>query len=60
MGKKRNRRSRKLEKRSPERKVDVARVGTSDTGKITLTNRISENHENIGERYSDTQLNEPS
>ena len=62
---KRNRRSRRLTTPSPDREVSDARVDSSETGDILLTNSdcSSDNlniQESLSEPYLENQLREPS
>ena len=60
MGNKRSRRSRRLATPSPEREVSETRVGSSETGNITLTNSNLNVQESLGEPNFENQLREPS
>ena len=58
MGNKKNRRSRRLETPSPDRKVELTQVKTPNTGNGTLTKINNVTEENIGENNSENQLTE--
>ena len=60
MWNKRNRRSRRLETPSPERKLERTQVETSNTGSEILTNLNTVVQENVSENNSENQLTEPS
>ena len=60
MRNKRSRRSRRLGTPSPEREVSETRVGSSETGNITLTNSNLNVQESLGEPNFENQLREPS
>ena len=60
MRNKRSRRSRRLGTPSPEREVSETRVGSSETGNITLTNSNLNVQESLGEPNFENQLRELS
>ena len=60
MGKKRNRRSRRLETPSPERETNEVLVETSSQGNVTLTNVNLQSQESLGEGDMRPQLIESS
>ena len=60
MGKKRYRRSRRLETPSLEREIERTLVETSITGNETLTNSNTVVQENLSENNSENMLTEPS
>ena len=60
MGNRRNRRSRRLEKPSPDREVEVTQIGTPITGNETLTNVNTVIQGDLGENNLENQFTEPS
>ena len=56
MGNKRNRRPRRLATPSPDRKVSETRVGSLETGNMTLTNPNLNVQESLGEPNLENQL----
>ena len=60
MGKKRNRRSRRLEKLSPEREVNNTQLEMPNTGNGTLANLNVNVKGDLGDNNSENQLAEPS
>ena len=60
MGNRRNRRSRRLKTRSPDREVEVTQVGTPITGNETLTKTNTVLQGSLGENNIENQLIEPS
>ena len=60
MGNKRNRRSRRLETPSPDRRLCEAQVETPNPGNVTLTNFNDNGQESLGCSNSENQLTEPS
>ena len=59
MGNRCNRRSRRLETPSPDREVEVTRVGTPNTGNETLTNVNTVIQGDLGENNLEDQFTEP-
>ena len=60
MGNRRNRRSRRLESPSPDRKVEVTQIGTPITGNETLPNVNTVTQRDLGEDNLENQFTEPS
>ena len=60
MGKKRNRRSRRLETPSPQREIGNTQVESPHTGNETLTNFNTVVQDSLGETNPEYQLIEPS